>query len=193
MYTKNPFTIEDPQKIREFIRAHPFATIISPNLEITHAPLIHEKEDYLIGHLAKANSHHKLIEGRAKIIFHGPHHYISPKWYVVTNKVPTWNYCVLHCEAEISLNRDDDFLNSMLEKLTHFNEAKSRDPWIFRAEESLIKNQLRGIIGIEVKILKYEMKWKLGQHQPKKDHQSMIENLEAVGGGELADYLKNKY
>jgi transcriptional regulator len=46
----------------------------------------------------RANGQWKAIRAEREVlcIFHGPHAYISPQWYVQQHTVPTWNYAAVH-------------------------------------------------------------------------------------------------
>jgi transcriptional regulator len=80
----------------KFMTEFPFATLISVrngDSVISHLPLTPIKADgktILIGHLARANDHWKILSQQSSTaIFHGPHTYITPKWYK-DDDIPTW-------------------------------------------------------------------------------------------------------
>jgi transcriptional regulator len=53
-------------------------------------------------HLARANPQVEALErrGRATVVFHGPHAYVSPRHYAAPN-VPTWNFAAVHVDGAV--------------------------------------------------------------------------------------------
>ncbi len=96
----------DNEMIDQIIINHyDFSTIITnhkESLKISHIPLVYEQSNddskILLGHVARSNDHWIAMKenGKTTAIFHGPHAYIPPLWYVRKNKVPTWNYVSIH-------------------------------------------------------------------------------------------------
>ncbi len=86
MYIPEHFRIEDRATALAFMRANPFAILVSNTDDgpfATHVPVvIRESGDQLTirGHVAKANPHWRYLQNNPAclMIFHGPHAYISP-------------------------------------------------------------------------------------------------------------------
>lgn len=101
MYIPKNVALHDKQAIADLINHFGFGLLISPTLEATHLPLLYEAADdgqeYLYGHIAKANGHWQQLDGQqVLVVFSGPHSYISPTWYANSPAVPTWNYAAVH-------------------------------------------------------------------------------------------------
>lgn len=95
MYNPPRFKCEDADEAFALMENNPFATVISVSEGmplVSQLPLTPKRSGgkmELIGHLARANPHSKLIDtSPATVVFHGPHTYITPKWYT-KNDVPT--------------------------------------------------------------------------------------------------------
>ena len=87
MYIPEHFRLRHDAEAVSFMRAHPFAILISTTSDgpyATHLPLsVRTEKDQaaggekvvLRGHVAKANSHWRYLEQQAQCltIFHGPH------------------------------------------------------------------------------------------------------------------------
>lgn len=72
MYPPAHDVYSDANLLQEVIGQNPFATLISPDLTISHLPL-YFLENKLIGHMARANSHWQVGNGSiVKATFHGP-------------------------------------------------------------------------------------------------------------------------
>jgi transcriptional regulator len=99
MYTPPKFKVDDPAVIRNFIEKNSFGVLLSiegGQIHDTHTPFILSENNQLLGHIARANPQWKASSeaSRVKVIFTGPHAYISPKYYVSEFAVPTWNYTI---------------------------------------------------------------------------------------------------
>ena len=177
--------------LHDFLRAHPFATLVTmgnAGMIATHLPLVLEDDGsefgLLKGHISRANTQWKDINTSidALAIFAGDHHYITPNWYPSKHQdgkqVPTWNYVVTHCYGPLKFIEDPQWLLAHLETLTTIHEASSPIPWkIADAPPEFIKALLNGIIGLELPVRKIEGKWKLSQNRSQQDRQGVVEGL----------------
>ena len=118
MYTP-PYNQQDnPAEIRAFLRAFPFAALVTIGPDglprATHLPFLVEEDGEvlrLVGHLSVANRQCDDLTGEqsALVIFQGPHAYISPVHYAKPQNVPTWNYVAVHTYGSVRpLTTDED-------------------------------------------------------------------------------------
>jgi transcriptional regulator len=135
----------------------------------------------LIGHLAARNPHaQELKDGDSvTVLFHGPHTYITPKWYA-ENDVPTWNYAVVHVHGRIRWIREFNPLLELLGEMTDFFEDGSPDPWRFFLPDDLKSPEVltNAIVGFEIEIESIESKFKLSQNRSLEDRTGVIAGLE---------------
>ena len=109
MYTPEKFNIEDREAILRFIRQNPFGLLLSVGggvIHDTHTPfIVAEDGKQLLGHLARANPQWASWgEGSvAKVVFSGPHAYVSPRYYESEFAVPTWNYTAVSVSGQIRI------------------------------------------------------------------------------------------
>src|SRR6202000_2067983 len=105
VYIPPAFNVTDPAKLEDVISSNSFGTLISrdgASIFASHLPFLFEpgvgEKGKLLCHMAKANRHWQLFreDEETLAIFHGPHAYISPSWYVAKVAVPTWNYVTVH-------------------------------------------------------------------------------------------------
>jgi len=189
MYIPPLNAITDNAVIYDFVRQHDFATLITADADgvpfASHIPLtLLQKPDgtcILHGHLARANTHWKLLEqGRSTLaIFHGPHTYISPRWYNHEN-VPTWNYEVVHAYCKPRIFTD---LKALQENVTHLTELYEHETGysVGGLSPKLLGAELRGIVGIELAVERFEAKFKLSQNRDAESHANIINELRASG------------
>jgi transcriptional regulator len=152
----------------------------------THLPVLYARADSqvrLTGHWARANPQWSTIEGqRALFIFHGPHSYISPRWYTdPNNNVPTWNYATAHLYGRVQLVHDEEHLGSIVSALAAYYEAGAETPW--RVSDTAANRQrLRGIVGFELTVDDIQVKFKLNQNHSAANIEGVVSALRARGG-----------
>jgi len=175
--------IEDRAISLEFMRANPFAIVISPSERgplATHLPLLaRETGDglFLRGHFAKANHDWSIIdqERESLVIFHGPHAYISPSLYEVRESVPTWNYATVHVYGKGKIVRDGEAEQVLADLIAQFDPSYYAQ-WQSFSEEYRDK-MLRRIVAFEIEATRVEAKFKLGQNRTKAEQDNLIQAL----------------
>ncbi|MCY7387985.1 MAG: FMN-binding negative transcriptional regulator [Burkholderiales bacterium] len=186
MYIPNHFSEADQARIGALIHDFGFATLISTltdGLQVTHAPVQYDQaRSVLIGHLARANPHAAALQDGTSLlaIFHGPHSYISPAWYIDENprvpNVPTWNYATVHVTGTITRIDDDVAKWNIVKDLAAQYEAGSSTPWDPHSLGAHA-SKLGAIVGFEIAITKIEAKLKLSQNRSVQDQESVIAKL----------------
>ena len=190
MYVPQAFRVEDPNVVAAFMRQFEFAAVVtnSPSgLVASHVPVLvrgNGTDMRVAGHLARANGHWKLMDGRAEsmLIFSGPHAYISPSWYAGAGPaVPTWNYSVVHAYGTPAVLDDWQAVRQLLEDTVTTFEAGLAEQWsTSRAGEDYITRLAQAIVAFEIPITRLDGKRKLSQNRPS-DIQSAAAGLQAYG------------
>lgn len=185
MYIPPPNRVQDPQKINAFIHAHAFATLITRSgaqTTASHLPvLFDENKNVLRSHMARANDQWKMLESSDEVlcIFHGPHAYISPSWYVQQHTVPTWNYAVVHVYGKATLVEERELKQIVLDTTAKF-ESTMPQPWQIPLSEKEIDEMLKAIVGFKIDITRVQAKFKLGQNRSREDQEKMLLNLQSA-------------
>ena len=201
MYIPEFNRIEDQAAAVAFMRAHPFAILIS-NQDgapfATHLPVIIAEVGGQIvvrAHVAKANPHWKMIEQQESlIIFHGPHAYISPTLYEIRESVPTWNYATVHAYGRGKLlTADAEKQQVLAELISHFDSSYMAQWKSF--DEQYRNRMLNHIVAFEVVVTRLATKFKLSQNRTKTEQQKVIEALSkdadpAISG--VADLMRQR-
>ena len=205
MYLPEVFEEKDHEKLYQLIENYPFATLVSQSTNgfgANHLPfkLLLEPEHHsaiLVAHIARNNPLHTQIRNGTEVlvIFQGEQGYISPNWYPSKQQhhqhVPTWNYQVVHVNGAIRFLEDGKSLRGILAKLTRTHEAKQPKPWkMSDAPSDYIAEELKGIIGIEIKIQQMTGKFKLSQNRDKVDAVGVVDGLEQQGEAKLAQAVQ---
>jgi transcriptional regulator len=187
VYIPEYFRVRDHEDAIKFMRANPFAILISSTEAgpfATHLPLFvratpGEEKVVLRGHVAKANPHWRHLEQQPQClaIFHGPHSYISPSNYTVHESVPTWNYGAVHLYGNAQVFSSPEALQGVLHELMHTFEPAYAAQWA-SLDESFRERMLKQIVGFELEVTKIEAKFKLNQNRSREDQQNVIASLE---------------
>lgn len=200
MYNPKHFQESRPEILGDFMRAHPFATLVSlggEGLVGTHLPMLWDPEPgphgTLTGHIARPNPHGKgARDGVDSLaIFHGPQAYVSPSWYPSKREhgkvVPTWNYVAVHAYGALRIVDDAEWLRRLVTRLTELHESVSAVPWkVADAPDAFVDQMLKGIVGVELALTRLEGKWKLSQNRPEPDQAGTIAGLDARGDSDSA-------
>lgn len=182
MYSPAAFAVTDPGMIREIIREHPFATLVTGEgtPSATHIPVIADPDSpnqpRLLAHFAKANPHwRQLLEvPEVLVIFQGPHAYVSPQWYREHPAVPTWNYIAVHAWCRARLVEDPERLLRLVTLMTTAFEGPGEEPMPAEYRDRM----LAGIVGLELEVRRFEAKFKLSQNRSAADVSGVIAALE---------------
>jgi transcriptional regulator len=140
----------------------------------------------LIGHVARANPHWQALRaaGRAIAVFRGAEAYVSPNWYPAKAEhhrvVPTWNYEAVHAEGPIEIIEDSARLHAIVSRLTAEKEASQPRPWaVTDAPEAFVAGQLKGIVGLVLRIETLIGKRKMSQNRAPADRDGAAAGLAA--------------
>lgn len=194
MYIPKHFNEADQARIEALIRDFGFATLITTTPEgalVTHAPIqLDSARNVLVGHIARANPHSAALQDGAQLlaVFHGPHSYISPTWYLDENEkvpnVPTWNYAAVHVTGTVTRIDDDTAKWKIVKKLAAQYEGDSDSAWDPRGLAAHM-SKLSAIVGFEVAITSVEAKLKLSQNRSVQDQENVIAKLMASDVSEV--------
>lgn len=178
MYIPDYFKLTNQATINEIIASNPFATLVASNQNqqlIDHLPILFlEKENKLIGHMAKNNPLARDLESfnQVTVLFHGPHCYISPSFYAEPSlHVPSWNYAAIHVSGEIKKLADADNLKTLEFMLDFFEPTHT-------IKQEKIQSLIHYIVSFEITITNIEAKLKISQNRSVEDQLHLLKNLE---------------
>ena len=202
MYTPRSFVEDDLSILHSCIEENSFATLVTTGPsgpEVSHLPLLLDREagpqGTLVGHMAKANSQWKNLDGEpALAIFQGPHAYISPTWLQERNVVPTWNYVAVHVTGQVQLVEEPSALLDIVRRYVEFYESPMPEPWqIDSAEADFTESLLNAIVGFTIEIASFEGKWKLSLNHIEERRQRVIQGLQTQpdeGSENIAELMR---
>jgi transcriptional regulator len=198
MYLPPHFREDRIEVLHALIRAHPLGLLVTAGpggLTANPLPFLVEpaagERGTLKAHLARANPQWRDLAQDAEclIVFQGPHSYISPSYYATkrdTGKVvPTWNYATVHAWGRARVIEDAVWLREQIGALTASRESSRSPPWAVEdAPAEFVAAQIRGIVGLEVPIVRIEGKWKVSQNRPEADRAGVASGLHTDQGAD---------
>jgi transcriptional regulator len=203
MYIPPHFSHHNRSQQLQFIQAHPFGLLLCNDESVpaaTHLPFTLEEagEKLLLhSHLSAANPQAALLKGggRVKVVFGGPHAYISPEHYDHARNVPTWNYVSVHASGACTVLTDAEASTLLLERTIAFFEPAWQEK--FRhLDPAYFSGLLKGIVAFTVEVDLLEAKFKLSQNKTGSEKQRIIAHLlqsEDPAARELGETMQTYY
>jgi len=195
MYVPQAFSSQDLATLDRLVAYNAFGTLVSQiggAPFVSHLPVLYQRAEgqvRLSGHWARANPQWRDIEGqRVLLILHGPHAYISPRWYLEPGKnVPTWNYAVAHIYGRVRVIQEVSALERIVTALADRYEAAAVTPWRFESSGEAGRSRLKAIVGFELDADEIQMKLKLNQNHRAENVRGAIAGLRAEGSAADAE------
>ena len=189
MYTPSSFEVTDWSTITSFVRDNSFGTLLTiegGGIHVTRTPFIFSQDEkHLMGHVARANAQWQNWgeSTRGKVLFSGPHCYISPRFYSSDFNVPTWNYTSVSITGLISVVETRDEVIAFLQSLVSRYESQRDEPmWQLDPSDERLVQLLSAIVVFRVRVSEVEASFKLSQNKSKEDQESVIRNLSTSRG-----------
>ena len=188
MYAPSFFKVDDAEAAFDFVARNGFATLIAVDdgrPVISHLPMLADiRRGVLRGHLARANPHSAMLDGRRHLaVFVGANAYVSPDWYGDAEQVPTWNYSAVHADGAARVLTDPGEVDLLLGELSGFHESLRHDLvdekiWkLSKLPPEKLGKMRAAIVAFEIQIEKMEFKAKLSQNKNPRDYRSVMEKL----------------
>jgi transcriptional regulator len=182
MYRPSAFALDDAAALHEAIRARALATVacvIDGAIAFAYAPVVLDAD---VGPYGSARFHlagNNPVGMPIMFSFLGPDAYVSPGWYDVPGRVPTWNYTAIEGRG-IARRLDNDQLRQLLIDLSAAEESKllPKKPWtIDKVPEEKMGALMSAIAGFSVCFETLEGKFKLSQNVTPEDAEGVMRGL----------------
>ncbi|HEX8064135.1 MAG TPA: FMN-binding negative transcriptional regulator [Allosphingosinicella sp.] len=196
MHPNRKFHIESRDGMAALVRDLGFGTLFVPTAEglrAVHVPVLLE-DDRLRFHVSRGNAvHSTLMEAKdALFVATGPHAYISPEWYGLEDRVPTWNYVSVELEGRVRA-LDRDALIRLVDDLSDDQEARlaPKPAWTrAKMSEGRFEGLLKSITGFEMHVAAWRGTAKLDQDKPQQVRDRIAEALAERGVGDMATAMR---
>lgn len=213
---ENPdYELTDPERVREVIRASPWATMISSTpqgLVVSHYPFLLEEppsegasegtaqdpdEIVIVSHVGRPDERlHGLGTSEIVVVFYGPSGYVSPSWYEVPVAVPTWNFVTVHAYGTPEILTAQENLAVLDRLVDHFEDAVDH-PLRLRgtlANSEYAERIVHGTVGFRMRVTRFVGKEKMSQDKPPEVVERVMKHLEGEGpyaNPALAQWMRN--
>ena len=161
---------------------------------VVHTPLLSARDGTVRFHVSRGNALAKHLDGAtALIVVNGPDGYISPRWYVDQDTVPTWDYVALELEGRVR-RIDEAGLVGLLEALSERHEGRVQHgiPWTMdKLSDAKRRRLLAGIFGFELEVLAWRPTYKLSQNKPADERERIAAGLDAEGQRGIAKLMRS--
>jgi transcriptional regulator len=184
MYSPPYNRTDDRAEQLAFMRANGFALLVTGTggaLHASHLPVVVTERDgalVLEMHMARANPQwREFFDDEVLVVFHGPHAYVSPRWYAEKERVPTWNYAAVHAYGSVSVSREREAKRAAQTRLVRTYDAEWA-PEFERLPEAYLERMLDGIVNFEIRVTRLETRWKLSQNRGRREQELIAARLE---------------
>lgn len=172
MHPNRKFHIQDRDSMAALVRELGFGIVFIATADgprAVHVPVLLDGER-LRFHVSRGNLAHSALAagGDALFVATGPHAYISPEWYGLEDRVPTWNYVAVELEGPVSA-LDADGLVRLVDDLSAEQEARlaPKVPWTRdKMSPGRFEGLLKAIAGFEMRIAAWRGTAKMDQDKP---------------------------
>lgn len=196
MHPNRKFHVDDRSAMAALVRDQGFGLIVvrtEAGLRSVHVPVLLDG-DRLRFHVSTRNLVHAALAagGDALFVATGAHAYVSPDWYGLDDRVPTWNYLAVELEGPVrALDRDE--LIRFLDEVSGHHEARlaPKPAWTRdKMSEGRFEALLKAIAGFELQVSAWRGTAKLDQDKPAEVRARLVDALDAAGDGAMARVMK---
>ncbi|MFL6845069.1 MAG: FMN-binding negative transcriptional regulator [Allosphingosinicella sp.] len=199
MHPNRKFQLTDREAMAALVRELGFGLILvsaAEGLRAVHVPVLLDG-DRLRFHVSRRNDVTAALTAGNDALFvaTGPHAYISPEWYGLEDRVPTWNYVAVELEGPVR-TLDEGELAQLVDDLSGENEARlaPKAPWTRdRMGEGRFDALLKAIVGFEMRVAQWRGTAKVDQDKPAEVRSRIAEALSQRGEAAMAEIMRKAY
>jgi transcriptional regulator len=198
MHPNRKFQLQDRAAMAAFVGELGFGVLFVPTgegLRAVHVPVLLEG-DRLRFHVSRGNAVHGALAAGAAALFvaGGPHAYISPDWYGLEDRVPTWNYVAVELEGPVS-PLDSEALVRLVDDLSAGQEARlaPKPAWTrARMSDGRFEALIKAIGGFEMEVTDWRGTAKVDQDKPQAVRDRIADALAGRGELDMAATMRMK-
>jgi transcriptional regulator len=195
MHPNRKFHLTDRAEMAAFAAGIGFGAVVvaaAEGLRAVHVPFLVDG-DRIRFHVSRGNAVYPALAGgcEALLLVDGPHAYISPDWYGLEGRVPTWNYVAVELGGSVR-PLDRNGLIAVVDGLSAANEARlvPKPAWTrARMDGARYEALLNAIAGFELHATEWRGTAKLDQDKPDEVRARLADALRAQGEAAMADAM----
>ncbi len=198
MHPNRKFHIQDREAMAAMVSELGFGVLFvstSDGPRSVHVPVLLDG-DRLRFHVSRGNMVYPALAagGVALFVASGPHAYISPEWYGLDDRVPTWNYVAVELEGPIR-TLEAEALIRLVDDLSAGQEARlaPKPAWTrAKMSEGRFEGLLKAISGFEMQVSAWRGTAKVDQDKPDEVRGRIADALAGRGEREMAATMRMK-
>lgn len=174
------FALEDDEKM-QFIKAQGAGTLVTARadgtIDATLLPIT-IKDDVLLLHMARFNSHWKEIKQPtpAAMIFTGPHDFVNSRDYEIPDGsavASTWDYTQVKIHGTVTVHDNPEWVREAVLHLTaDWDKAQAEE-----MDDKYLSRATKAIVGLSMTIDRIDGKAKLSQNKLPHERQRISQSL----------------
>jgi transcriptional regulator len=192
MHPNRKFHIADREEMAALVREAGFGALVvqtEAGLRAVHVPVLLRAERLLF-HVSKGNVVHAALLGGCEALFivNGPHAYISPEWYGLEDRVPTWSYVAVELNGGVRTLGEDELV-ALLDAMSAEREARlaPKKAWTRdKMSPGRFEGLLKAITGFEMAISDWRGTKKIDQDKSADVRAHLAAALAERGEAEMA-------
>src|SRR4051794_8336531 len=169
MHPNRKFHLQDPEEMAALVRGIGFGLIVvqaEEGLRSVHVPLLLDGER-LRFHVSRRNAVHAALAAgcEALAVIEGPHAYVSPDWYGLEDRVPTWNYVAVELSGPVRPLGQSDLVR-LLDEISDLHETRLLPKPVWKRDKmsaGRFEGLLNAIAGFEMAIAEWRGTAKIDQ------------------------------
>jgi len=198
MHPNRKFQLQDREAMAGLVRELGFGVLFVATAEgprAVHVPVLLEG-DRLRFHVSRGNAVHGALAAGAQALFvaTGAHAYISPEYYGLEDRVPTWNYIAVELEGPVRLLEPAALARSV-DDLSAEQEARlePKPAWTrARMSEGRFEGLLKSISGFEMEVADWRGTAKVDQDKPQEVRNRIADALADRGERDMAEIMRSE-
>jgi transcriptional regulator len=198
MHPNRKFHIQDRDAMAALVRELGFGVLFVPTPDgprAVHVPVLLDG-DRLRFHVSRGNAVHPTLLAGTEALFvaTGPHAYISPEYYGLEDRVPTWNYVAVELEGPVR-PLETEALIRLVDDLSADREARlaPKPAWTrAKMSEGRFEGLLKSITGFEMHVADRRGTAKVDQDKPQEVRDRIADALAERGEREMAATMRNE-
>jgi transcriptional regulator len=192
MHPNRKFHIASQEEMAAIVRRIGFGALVAQTeagLRAVHVPVLLQGER-LRFHISKGNAVHAALAAGCEALFvvNGEDSYVSPEWYGLDDRVPTWSYVAVELNGPVR-PLGPEALVRLLDDMSAEQEEKlaPKTPWTRdKMSEGRFEGLLKAITGFEMEVRDWRGTAKLDQDKPAEVRNRLAAAMAERGAHDIA-------
>ena len=172
MHPNRKFHIADREEMAALVRREGFGILVvqtEAGLRAVHVPVLLEG-DRLRFHISRGNLVHAALTAGTEALFvaSGAHAYVSPDWYGLEDRVPTWSYVAVELNGPVHALTQEALVR-LLDDISAEHEERLLPKKVWTRDKMTagrFEGMLKAITGLEMEVREWRGTAQIDQDKP---------------------------